>query len=69
MKITTNKYGDFELNKTLLRAGKLPALKRMFLHAWRLQFTHPASGERLELLAPVPPELETFATHAAPSKP
>jgi 23S rRNA pseudouridine955/2504/2580 synthase len=61
-----DKYGDFDLNKTLLRSGKLPALKRMFLHAWRLQFNHPASGERVELLAHLPPELEAFATHAAP---
>ena len=53
--------------KNLMRAGKLPALKRMFLHAWRLQFNHPASGERVELLAPLPPELETFASHAAPT--
>ena len=62
-----DKYGDFDLNKTLLRAGKLPALKRMFLHAWRLQFNHPASGERIELTANLPPELDTFATHAAPA--
>ena len=63
-----DKYGDFDLNKTLLRAGKLPVLKRMFLHAWRLQFKHPASGERIELLAPLPSDLEAFATHAAPSE-
>lgn len=62
-----DKYGDFDLNKTLLRPGKLPALKRMFLHAWRLQFNHPATGERVELLAQLPLELETFSTHAAPS--
>ncbi len=62
-----DKYGDFDLNKTLLRAGKLPALKRMFLHAWRLQFNHPASGERVELMAQLPIELDTFATHAAPA--
>ena len=62
-----DKYGDFDLNKTLLRSGKLPALKRMFLHAWRLQFNHPASGERVELLAHLPSELEAFSTHAAPS--
>ncbi|MDP2000194.1 MAG: RluA family pseudouridine synthase [Rhodoferax sp.] len=64
-----DKYGDFELNKRLLRAGKLPALKRMFLHAWRLQFNHPASGERIELLAQLPTELGAFATHAHPSVP
>ncbi len=60
-----DKYGDFELNKQLLHRGKLPALKRMFLHAWRLRFNHPASGDRVELLAPLPPELEAFASDAA----
>jgi 23S rRNA pseudouridine955/2504/2580 synthase len=64
-----DKYGDFDLNKTLQRAGKLPSLKRMFLHAWRLQFNHPVSGERVELLANLPSELETFATYAAPAPP
>jgi 23S rRNA pseudouridine955/2504/2580 synthase len=56
-----DKYGDFELNKSLHRQG----LKRMFLHAWRLQFDHPSSGERIELLAPLPPELHSFASHDA----
>jgi 23S rRNA pseudouridine955/2504/2580 synthase len=28
----------------------------MFLHARRLKFQHPASGEAIELLAPLPPE-------------
>jgi len=51
-----DKYGDFERNKALQKQG----LRRMFLHAWRLQFTHPASGERTELLAPLPPELTSF---------
>jgi 23S rRNA pseudouridine955/2504/2580 synthase len=62
-----DKYGDFELNKSLLRPGAKPTLKRMFLHAWRLQFNHPGSGERIELLAQLPSELEAFATYAAPS--
>jgi 23S rRNA pseudouridine955/2504/2580 synthase len=57
-----DKYGDFELNRGLARHG----LKRMFLHAWRLQFTHPASGERITLEAPLPPELQHFLDHAAP---
>ena len=56
-----DKYGDFELNKALQKKG----LRRMFLHAWRLQFNHPASGERIELLAPLPPELHAFAEPAA----
>jgi 23S rRNA pseudouridine955/2504/2580 synthase len=61
-----DKYGNFDLNKVLLRAGKLPPLKRMFLHAWRLQFNHPATGERVELQAHLPTELDAFAKHAAP---
>ena len=30
----------------------------MFLHAWRLQFDHPATGERIALQAPLPAELQ-----------
>ena len=60
-----DKYGDFELNKSLHKAG----LKRMFLHAWRLQFDHPASGERLALQAPLPPELQKFIAHARLASP
>ncbi|MFT4241114.1 MAG: RluA family pseudouridine synthase [Acidovorax sp.] len=51
-----DKYGDFDLNKRLQKLG----VKRMFLHAWRLQFTHPATGERTELRAELPPELTAF---------
>ena len=57
-----DKYGDFERNKALQKQG----LRRMFLHAWRLQFNHPSTGERLELLAPLPPELESFLHHVRP---
>ncbi len=48
------KYGDFALNRELLR-GPL-RFSRMFLHARELSFDHPASGERLTLMAPVPAE-------------
>ena len=64
-----DKYGDFELNKSLAHAGKASGLKRMFLHAWRLQINHPASDERLELLAELPPELAQFASSALPLPP
>ncbi len=56
-----DKYGDFETNKAWHKAG----LKRMYLHAWRLQFDHPATGERIELFAPLPPDLHAFAPHDA----
>ncbi len=61
-----DKYGDFELNKSLQRTSAGPPLKRMFLHAWRLQFNHPLTGERQTLLAEMPPELQAFSNHVAP---
>ncbi len=53
-----DKYGDFKLNRDLQTAG----LKRMFLHAAKLSFTHPLTGQALELEAPLPPELQQFLT-------
>ncbi len=38
-------------------AGDL-GLERQFLHAARLAFAHPVTGERLELASPLPPDLE-----------
>ena len=55
-----DKYGDFDLNKRLQKQG----MKRMFLHAWRLQFNHHASGERVQLIAELPPELADFVPAA-----
>lgn len=63
-----DKYGDFALNKRLgaPTMGQL-GLARMFLHAEHLAFDHPASGERITLHAPLPPECTAFlaalATH------
>jgi 23S rRNA pseudouridine955/2504/2580 synthase len=57
-----DKYGDFEWNKVLNKQG----LKRMFLHAWRLQFTHPTTGKRVELKSALPPELQLYTNHVKP---
>ena len=64
-----DKYGDFELNKSLARSSLTPGLKRMFLHAWRLQFNHPVTEERLHLQADLTPELEQFLHAALPQRP
>jgi 23S rRNA pseudouridine955/2504/2580 synthase len=64
-----DKYGDFDHNKLLARANAQPQLKRMFLHAWRLQLNHPASGEPLELLADLPPELAQFSSAVLAPRP
>lgn len=49
------KYGDFPLNKRLTHSG----LARMYLHAWRLEFTHPATGDVVTLESALPSEWPT----------
>jgi len=51
------KYGDFARNKVFAREHRFT---RMFLHARQLSFDHPASGQRLTLEAPLPPECATL---------
>src|SRR6185295_11877740 len=34
-----------------------PPARRMFLHAWRIGFVSPATGQSLTVEAPLPPEL------------
>jgi 23S rRNA pseudouridine955/2504/2580 synthase len=51
-----DKYGDFTLNRALAKQG----LKRMFLHAFAVELTHPASGLPVRLEAPLPAELQAF---------
>jgi len=54
-----DKYGDFELNRRLAKQG----VRRLFLHAGRLAFAHPVTGERLRLEAPLPADMAAFAEH------
>jgi 23S rRNA pseudouridine955/2504/2580 synthase len=55
------KYGDFALNRALLKADQSrAALKRMFLHAHQISFTHPETGEPVTLNSPLPPECDRF---------
>ncbi|MEX5748244.1 RluA family pseudouridine synthase [Massilia sp. X63] len=55
------KYGDFALNKQLQKANsERGALKRMFLHAYQITFTHPDSGQPMTLRAPLPAECDRF---------
>jgi 23S rRNA pseudouridine955/2504/2580 synthase len=53
------KYGDFAWNRELAKQG----LKRMFLHAKEITFTHPGSGERVRLESPMPRDLSMFLEH------
>ena len=56
------KYGDFALNKSLARGEAVPGQRfdRMFLHARQLRFTHPGTGEVIELAAPLPAECQAL---------
>ncbi len=60
-----DKYGDFALNKQLAKQG----LKRMFLHAHRIVFAHPITGEALEFEAPLPKDLAAFVHGLEPRHP
>lgn len=51
-----DKYGVRDFNRELRSLG----LKRMFLHAARLQFVHPSRDARLEVEAPLPRELSNI---------
>jgi 23S rRNA pseudouridine955/2504/2580 synthase len=56
-----DKYGDFGLNRLLQKPdGTRGALKRMFLHAYQITFTHPETGKPVTLKAPLAPECERF---------
>jgi len=48
------RYGDFAWNRA---ARQRWGLRRMFLHAWRLEIPHPVTGAPLRLEAPLPEEL------------
>ncbi len=48
------RYGDFAWNRL---ARQRWGLRRMFLHAWKLQLPHPVTGAALALEAPIPEEL------------
>lgn len=49
-------YGS---GNTRTNPSDAPSLKRQFLHAFQLTFTHPTTGEVLELEAPLPEDLKS----------
>jgi 23S rRNA pseudouridine955/2504/2580 synthase len=48
------RYGDFAFNRA---ARQRWGLRRMFLHAWKLELLHPVTGAPLRLEADLPAEL------------
>lgn len=49
-----DKYGDFSFNRTLLKKG----LKRMFLHAYYIEFMHPFLNKKFTLEVGLPDSLK-----------
>ena len=52
--IGDSSHGDGRHN----RAFRMLGVHRMLLHAWRLAFTHPVTGERLDVVAPFDAEFQ-----------
>jgi 23S rRNA pseudouridine955/2504/2580 synthase len=48
------RYGDFAFNR---EARARWGLRRMFLHAWRMEIPHPVTGAPMRLESPLPREL------------
>jgi 23S rRNA pseudouridine955/2504/2580 synthase len=59
------KYGDFAVNRAFARGDALDGHRfdRMFLHARRLRFDHPATGEVIELESPLPRDCAELLQH------
>ncbi|MNQ57716.1 Ribosomal large subunit pseudouridine synthase C [compost metagenome] len=56
-----DKYGEAAFDEKMRAQG----LKRLFLHAWKLSFTHPADGREMQVEAPLAPELDNFLNKLA----
>ncbi|HWS76548.1 MAG TPA: RluA family pseudouridine synthase [Quisquiliibacterium sp.] len=57
-----DKYGSFELNRALQRAGH----RRMYLHAHSISIRHPDDGRPLRLVAPVPEAFDRLVAAGRP---
>ena len=51
-----DKYGDFAFNKAEAKRG----LKRMFLHAAKMAFSHPLTEGRVRIDAPLPADCQRY---------
>ncbi len=56
-----DKYGEAAFDEKMRSQG----LKRLFLHAWKLTFTHPIDGREVLIEAPLAPELDNFLNKLA----
>jgi 23S rRNA pseudouridine955/2504/2580 synthase len=62
-----DKYGDFALNRDLQKRDRQRlALRRMFLHAYRLRLTHPLTGKPIDIEATLPTQCVDFLQSLEP---
>lgn len=60
--ISDERYGSYELNREFKKRG----YKRLFLHAEKLEFMHPVSGQMISFTAPLPQVLKDLLAHEKP---
>jgi 23S rRNA pseudouridine1911/1915/1917 synthase len=60
IRVHLSSIGHPVVGDTLYGAPANPALGRYFLHAHRIRFRRPATGEAVTVVSPLPPELEAF---------
>jgi 23S rRNA pseudouridine1911/1915/1917 synthase len=51
------------------RGRREPDLRRQFLHAWRVAFPHPYTGEEIVVESPLPPDLQAVLDRVASDVP
>ncbi len=56
------KYGDYEFNEKVAAGYLGVPFKRMFLHAFSIEFRHPVSGVTLRVVSELPGECEQLLT-------
>lgn len=49
--IGDKKHGDFAFNRKI---ADITDIRRLFLHAGKIEFTHPVNNEKMILEAPMP---------------
>ncbi|MFM2481122.1 23S rRNA pseudouridine(955/2504/2580) synthase RluC [Celerinatantimonas sp. YJH-8] len=55
------KYSSHEQQHEAQQKG----IERLFLHAWQIHFTHPKTGEKMTIQAPLAPELQAVVDQLA----
>lgn len=60
--IGDERYGQDEVNRKFKSKG----YNRMFLHAAKLEFTHPKTGEKMSVKAPLPQDLQERLSNEKP---